>query len=95
METDSNLTLSEICGFSNFSNTSAQLSLGDQAIKWSGEEIARLLQIIVRPILIIIGTTGNFLTVYIIRKTSLKDVSSCFYMTVLALADTGKFRFNL
>ena len=27
------------------------------------------------------------------RRTSLKDVSSCFYMSILALADT--FRYNV
>ena len=95
METGLNQTLSELSAVLNVSNTSAQLSLSDQTFKWSGEEIARMLQIVVRPILIIIGTTGNFSTVYIMTGTSLKDVSSCFYMTVLSLADTRKFKFNL
>ena len=63
------------------------------SFKWTSGEIARLIQIIVRPILIIIGTAGNGLTFYIMRRSSLKDVSSCFYMSLLALADTGVWVF--
>ena len=54
-------------------------------------EIVRLIHIIVRPILIIGGTAGNVLTLYITRRPSLKNVSTCFYMFLLALADTSKF----
>ena len=61
--------------------------------QWFNEEITRLIQIITRPILIIVGSIGNGLTFYIMRRTSLKDVSSCFYMAVLALADTCKYGF--
>ena len=58
--------------------------------KWTDAEIARLIQIIIRPILLVVGTAGNCVTIYIMRRTSLKDVSSCFYMSILALADTSK-----
>ena len=37
------------------------------------------------------GTIGNCLSFYIMRNTSLKDISSCFYMSVLALADMGEY----
>ena len=37
------------------------------------------------------GTIGNCLSFYIMRSTSLKDISSCFYMSVLALADMGEY----
>ena len=57
---------------------------------WTNEEIARMIQIIVRPILVALGTVGNGLTVYIMRATSLKGISSCFYMFLLALADLCK-----
>ena len=59
--------------------------------QWFSEEITRLIQLITRPILIIFGSIGNGLTFYIMRRTSLKNVSSCFYMAVLALADTRKY----
>ena len=52
--------------------------------------ITRIVQLIVRPILIVFGTIGNLLSFYIMRKGSLKNVSTCFYMSILALADTGK-----
>ena len=54
------------------------------------QEIVRLVHVIVRPILIIGGTAGNVLTLYITRRPSLKHLSTCFYMFLLAVADTSK-----
>ena len=56
-------------------------------------EIVRLIHLIVRPILIIGGTAGNVLTLYITRRPSLNNLSTCFYMFFLALADTSKYVF--
>ena len=80
----------EFSGLFNVSNTTTESSIGEKTFKWTDAEIARLIQVIVRPVLIILGTIGNCLTMYIMRRTSLKDLSSCFYMTVLAVADTSK-----
>ena len=74
-------------GFLNFTITSAVVQ---EELKWTSEEIARWIHMIFRPIYLVIGTIGNGLTFYIMRRTSLKDVSSCFYMSLLALADTSK-----
>ena len=63
----------------------------EEQFQWTNAEIARLIHIIIRRILIVMGTIGNCLTFYIIRRTSLKDISSCFYISVLALADMGKY----
>ena len=81
----------DFIGFLNLSHTSTESSTSPQETKWTNEEIARMIQIVVRPILIIIGTIGNGLTFYIMWRTSLKHLSSCFYMAVLALADSSKF----
>ena len=71
--------------------TTAESTVGNsETFQWTDVEIARLIQVIVRPILLIVGTAGNGLTFYIMKRTSLKDVSSCFYMSLLALADTSK-----
>ena len=61
----------------------------------SSEEIARLIQLIVRPILVLFGTVGNILSFYIMRSGSLGNLSTCFYMSVLALVDTGERIFGL
>ena len=74
----------------NSSNTSTESNFVEETFKWTNAEMARLIQIIFRPILIIVGTIGNGLTIYIMRRTSLKYLSSCFYMVLLALADTSK-----
>ena len=77
---------------SNFSIFTTDLSLAEEN---NSAEIFRLIHVIVRPILITGGTVGNVLTLYITRRTSLKNVSTCFYMFLLALADTSKWVFSL
>ena len=58
------------------------------------EQIAWYIQIIHRPIVIVLGTIGNLLSFYIMKKGSLKEVSTCFYMAILALADTSMSTFH-
>ena len=48
-------------------------------------EIARKIQIVVRPVLIVLGTVGNCLSFYVMRRGPLKKRSYCFYMAMLAL----------
>ena len=55
-----------------------------------GQYIARLMILVSYPVIIIIGTIGNILTVFVMRRGSLKESSTCFYMAVLALSDTCK-----
>ena len=73
----------------NSTGTTTHSTFGTEN-KWTDAEINRLIQIITRPMFLVIGTGGNGLTVYIMRRSSLKDVSSCFYMCLLALADSSK-----
>ena len=54
------------------------------------EELARILELVIRPVLIIFGTIGNGLSFYIMRQGSLKKMSTYFYLSILALADTSK-----
>ena len=51
--------------------------------------IARVIHVVVRPLLVLFGTTGNILSFLVMRRGSLKTVSTCFYKSILALADTG------
>ena len=80
--------------YSNSNGTTTHPTDVEDILKWTDAEIARLIQIIIRPILVVFGTMGNCLTFYIMRTTSLKKVSSCFYMVVLALADTSKYEYR-
>ena len=54
------------------------------------EEIERWINICVRPVIVVLGTIGNMLAFFVMRRGSLKEVSTCFYMAILALTDTGK-----
>ena len=38
----------------------------------------------------VVGGFGNILTFIVMQRGSLKEVSTCFYMSMVALADTGK-----
>ena len=40
--------------------------------------------------IIVLGTIGNVLVFVVMGKGSMRDVSTCFYMRILALADTGR-----
>ena len=62
---------------------------GTQQLR-EAEEIARILNLVIRPVLIVFGTIGNGLSFYIMRQGSLKKMSTCFYLSILALADTSK-----
>ena len=84
------VSLSQIFDLSNSTWKTTSPAAFEEPFQWTNAEIARLIQIIVRPILVAIGTIGNCLSFYIMRRTSLKDVSSCFYMAFLSLADTGE-----
>ena len=53
-------------------------------IKWWTKTIAN----ITFPV---VGGFGNILTFIVMQKASLKEVSTCFYMSMLALADRGKY----
>ena len=52
-------------------------------------ETTRLIHIIVQSILIVVGSIGNLLSFYIMRRGSLKKSSTCFHIPILVLADTG------
>ena len=74
-----------------FLNSTTTSDIVQEEFKWTSEEIARWIHMIFRPIYLVIGTIGNSLTFYIMPRTSLKDVSSCFYMSLLALTDSSKY----
>ena len=55
------------------------------------EDYGRLIVRIFYPVIIIFGTLGNLVTFIVMQRGSLKHSSTCFYMAVLALNDTGKW----
>ena len=89
IDDDVSVSLPQLFDLSNSTLKTTSPAAVEEPFQWTKAEIARLIQIIVRPIPVAIGTIGNCLSFYIMRRTSLKDVSSCFYMSLLALADTG------
>ena len=53
-------------------------------------ELQRKIAVVIYPILIGFGVFGNLLSFVVMRKGSLRNVSTCFYMSALAIADTGE-----
>ena len=43
------------------------------------------------PAIFVFGTIGNLLSFIVMQRGSLKHSSTCFYMAMLAVADTCKF----
>ena len=75
------------------SNFTESLTNGTQhAVSTSeSEEIEAVLRLVIIPVLIVFGTIGNGLSFYIMRQGSMKKMSTCFYLSILALADTSKY----
>ena len=72
-------------------NVNATESEIQYTFAWSKEQqLANVLELVIRPFLIVFGTIGNGLSFYIMRQGSLKKMSTCFYLSILALADTSK-----
>ena len=65
---------------SDFGTTSSELTKERQMI--------RIVYIFVYLIILIIRSVGNSLTFLIMQRGSLKHSSTCFYMAMLAVADT-------
>ena len=79
---------------SSMSNTQIQeylVTTNDNNNVDISERIARYIQLVLRPILIIFRTMGNFMTFNVMRSGSLRSVPICFHMSILSLADTGKY----
>ena len=84
------MDVSTVSGITNTSfNTTVAYDVNGSIHQWNTAEIERLIQLIVRPIYVLFGTVGNILSFYIMRRGSLGNLSTCFYMSMLALADTG------
>ena len=53
-------------------------------------EAYRMIVVVVVPVIIVLGTLGNVLSFIVMRRRFLRYVSTCFYMSILALVDTGE-----
>ena len=54
-------------------------------------EMAKIVILSTFPVILVIGTIGNVLTFIVMQRGSLKHSSTCFYMAMLAVADTCKY----
>ena len=85
-----------ISGTTEITNTCTAVFNLTEVSKESDDGMTRLWEIqfmvfrVTYIIIIIGGTFGNILTFIVMQKGSLKEVSTCFYMSILALVDTGK-----
>ena len=56
------------------------------------EYAARMLFVVLGPFFLIFGSAGNILSLVVLRSGEFKELSTCFYMSVLAVMDTGRFK---
>ena len=69
-----------------------QTSSIDTEDDWYDEEweIEKIVILSTCPLIFVSGTIGNVLTFIVMQRGSLKHSSTCFYMAMLAVADTCK-----
>ena len=85
-----NFSLHNVSNVSAFNVNVTEIDESIESTTWDNREIVRIIHVIVRPTLVVFGTIGNTLSFYIMRRSSLQRLSTCFYMSILALADTGE-----
>ena len=56
------------------------------------EYAARMIFVVLGPVFLILGSAGNILSLAVLRSGEFKELSTCFYMSVLAVMDTGRFK---
>ena len=79
------------------STTGDAPNISSNGIEWNlsekteMEQLIRIIFIITYFIIFTVGTIGNVLTFIVMQRGSLKHSSTCFYMAMLAVADSCKF----
>ena len=93
MTVDANSFVTENSTYHSALSNATESYMTERQQTWGKtEEIARILNVVIRPVLIVFGTIGNGLSCYIMRQGLLKKMSTCFFLSILALADTSKWR---
>ena len=59
------------------------------------DDVGRMIHVTLRLPIILLGTVGNLLTFLTMRRGTLRNMSTCLYMAILALADTGNRRLKV
>ena len=68
-------------------------SSADTEDDWYGKE-EKMVKIVILsafPVIFVIGTIGSLLTFIVMQRGSFKHSSTCFYMAMLAVADTCRY----
>ena len=78
-------TIGEMINASHYPSNTSKLEEYD-----TNRHIVKILILSTFPFILLIGTVGNSLTFIIMQRGSLKHSSTCFYMAILALADSSK-----
>ena len=65
----------------------------DTENNWYNEDyvMGKMIILTTFPVILLFGTIGNLLSFIVMQRGSLKHSSTCFYMAMLAVADTCKF----
>lgn len=77
---------------SNNSNAIDANVIGNYQLAWL---VMNTLEMYYLPILVVIGSFGNLLSVYVVFASKMRRTSSSFYLAALALSDTGFLMFIL
>ena len=67
-------------------NTSGEIQ---EVVKTKDVDISLIINLVYRPVVVLLGSVGNILSFLTMTRGSLKKLSTCFYLSVLAIA--GKY----
>ena len=59
------------------------------------EEVGQTIHLVVGGCILTVGTLGNVMTLVILSTKQLRKLSTCLYMSLMAVCDLGKFEFLL
>ena len=73
--------------------TGKQNSNAGHLLSTNEAQIGEMIHIVFGGVIIVVGTVGNLTSFIVLRKGDLKKLSTCFYMSMLAVVDLGRFIF--
>ena len=102
MEEDSDTNISSttntiltLLSTEEIANITVNLSGHDEEEHYKRVQASKTVVLATFLVILVVGTVGNLLSFIVMQRGSLKKSSTCFYMAMLAVADSSKFIVSL
>ena len=88
-------TILTLLSTEEIANITVNLSAHDEEGHYKRVQASKTVVLATFPVILFVGTIGNLLSFIVMQRGSLKKSSTCFYMAMLAVADSCKFIVSL